>query len=393
LVENEMTYDSYVLKNIKDMHFEVCNVCDLSCIYCSAFHPTPGKNPFMPLEIAQRYIELVFRRTCAPDIGLMFYGGEALLQKVTWFRNVIEYANYQATKYNKKLHFYMQSCATVLDSERLDLIGKYNIVIGTSLDGPPEINEKSRGKTKVVMDSISKLKEIGCFGGVICTANEYNYDGIHDVLQFFEEQEIFWVAVNIVYSIGRGQDLNPLSTERVFSVYNGIYNYFEQTRGKKVVEANMAARLDKYVYPPSSTDFREKLSCNHPICGGGITLVLCDSNGDLYPCGCANMTTQFRLGNVNLLNDDCFMDQIYEFHTKSRKHDEKCHSCHAAQICNFGCAGFRAIDKVTDASECNATKMLHSFLAKRDPEVIQEVVHNLRTGKQEHDWRSKHPEA
>jgi len=388
-----MSYDSYVLKNIKDIHFEVCNVCDLSCIYCSAFHPTSAKNSFMPIEIAQKYIELVFQRTCAPDIGLMFYGGEALLQRVTWFHNVIEYAKYQATKYNKKLHFYMQSCATVLDSERLDLIEKYNIVIGTSLDGPPEINEKSRGKTKLVMDSIRKLKEVGCFGGVICTANEYNYDKIPEVLQFFEEHEIFWVAVNIVYSIGRGQNLNPLSAKKVFLVYNGIYNYLERTKGKMVVEANMAARLDKYIYPPSLTDFKEKLSCNHPICGGGITLVLCDSTGDLYPCGCANMTDQFRLGNVNLLNDNYFMDQIYAFHAKSRKHDEKCHSCHAAQICNFGCTGFRAIDKVTDASECHATKMLHSFLAKKDIEAIQEIVHNLRTGKQEHDWRSKHPEA
>lgn len=391
--DSEMTYDLYVLKNIKDIHLEVCNVCDLSCIYCSAYHPTSGKSPFMPIEIAEKYIDLVFQRTCAADIGLMFYGGEALLQSVAWFDSLIEYANHQATRYEKELHFYMQSCATVLDSERLDLIRKHNIVIGTSLDGPPEIGEKSRGKTKLVMDSIHKLKEVGCFGGVICTANEYNYDRMPEVLQFFEEHEIFWVAVNTVYAIGRGKNLNPLSAERVFSVYNGIYDYLERTKGMKVVEANMAARLDKYVYPPSGTDFKERLSCNHPVCGGGITLILCDSNGDLYPCGCANMTTQFRLGNVDLLDDKEFMDQIYVFHARSRKHDEKCHSCQAAQICNFGCTGFRAMDKVTDASECHATRLLHSFLARRDMGVIQEIVHNLRTGKQEHDWRSQYPEA
>ena len=208
---SQMKYDSYVLRNVKDIHFEVCNVCNLCCIYCSAYHPTSGKNHFMPLEIAHSYIDLVFERTCAPDIGLMFYGGEALLQEVSWFHNVIEYANNQARKHHKKLHFYMQSCATLLDAERLDLIKSYNIIIGTSLDGPPEINEKTRGKTELVMDNIVRLKDVGCFGGVICTANQYNYDRITDVLQFFEEREIFWVAVNIVYSIGRGHNLIPLS--------------------------------------------------------------------------------------------------------------------------------------------------------------------------------------
>lgn len=390
---SKMKYRSYVLANVKDIHFDVCNVCNLSCIYCSAYHPTSQQNSFMPSAIANKYIDLVFERTCAPDIGLMFYGGEALLQSVSWYHDVIGYARSQAMKYGKKLHFYMQSCVTLLDPERLDLIEEYNIIIGTSLDGPPEINEKSRGKTELVMANILKLKETGCFGGVICTANQYNYDKMAEVLRFFENNEIFWVAVNIVYSIGRGQSLIPLSADKVFAVYGGIYSYLVDTKGKKVVEANMSARLDKYVYPPTSSDFREKLSCNHPICGGGVTLVLCDTDGDLYPCGCANMTDQFRLGNVNSLNPQAFIDQTYVFHTKSRKHDEKCHSCEAAQICNFGCTGFRAMDRVTDESECRATKMLYSFLKRSDKGVIKETVQNLRTGKQEHDWRSKHPEA
>jgi len=388
-----MKHESYVLRNIKDMHFEVSNVCNLSCMYCSAWKPTLGKKFFMPLEVAQRYIDLVFEGTCAPGIDLMFYGGEALLQSVAWFYDVIEYANRQAVKYDKRLRFLMQSNATALDTEKLELIDKYDIVTGTSLDGPPHINEKTRGKTNLVMEDILKLKQVGCFGGVICTANGYNYDKIAEVLRFFEEQQIFWVAVNIVYSIGRGCKLVPLSTDKVFSVYKGIYTYLENTKGKKVVEGNMAERLNRYVYPPSLEDFKQKLSCNHPFCGGGITSVLCDADGDIYPCGCANMTTQFLLGNVNSIDDQVFMDGVYRFHTKSQKYCEECQLCDAARICNFGCTGFKAIDNLTDESECRATKMFYSFLEKRDQQVIQEIVQNLRTGKQEHDWRSKSPEA
>ena len=83
-----MENKSYVLSNIQDMHFEVCNVCNLSCMYCSAYHSTSDKKPFMPLKVAYKFIDLVLSKTCAETVDLMFYGGEALLQNVNWFYNV-----------------------------------------------------------------------------------------------------------------------------------------------------------------------------------------------------------------------------------------------------------------------------------------------------------------
>ena len=384
-----MKYESYVLRNIKDMHFEVCNICNLSCMYCFAYQPTSGKKPFMPLETALKYIDLVFKRTCAQVIDLMFYGGEALLHETSWFRDVIEYANKQAIKHDKKVRFLMQSNATTLDVEKLDLIIKHNIVTGTSLDGPADINDKTRGKTQSVMENIPRLKEAGAFGGVICIVNEYNYDKVTDILEFFEEQQLFWVAVNIVYSIGRGWQLVPLTAHQIFAAYEGIYNYLEKTKGKKVVEGNMAERLNRYIYPPSLTDFEQKLMCNYPFCGGGITSILCDSEGDLYPCGCANATTQFLLGNIATLDEQTFMDRIYKFHKKNKKYDEECRLCDAARICSFGCPGFRALDHLTDEAECRATQLFFSYLKNKDQSIIQEIVLNLLNGKQEHDWRSQ----
>lgn len=388
-----MKSNSHILTNIKDLHFEVCSVCDLACIYCSAFNPNAKKKAFMAEETAYGFIDLVFSRSCASNIGLLFYGGEALLQNSGWFYNVINYALKKAENYDKKLHFYMQSCATVMDDEKLELINKYNINIGTSLDGPPEINNKTRGKTNLVSNNIEKIKNIGCFGGVICTANQYNYNKIPEILEYFEDHELFWIAINIVSSIGRGKNLEPLNEEKIFTVYKDIYEYFVKSEGKKVIEGNMAERLDKYIFPPTLSDNEHKLSCNRPICGGGITLVLCDINGDLYPCGCSNMTSRFFLGNVNSLNDDFYLHQIYEFHRKDKKYYEECHRCDASKICNFGCTGFNIFDNSTFESECRATKMLFSYLEKEDPQIIQSIVKNLRAGKKEHDWRTIHGEG
>jgi len=291
------------------------------------------------------------------------------------------------------VRFLMQSNATVLDADRLDLVKRYDIGIGTSLDGPAEINEKTRAETGIVMENILKLKEIGCFGGLICTVSDYNYDKIADILRFFEENHIYWVAFNIVYSIGRGRDLIPMSADKVFSAHKSIYLYMEETRGKKIVEGNMAEKLERYVHPPSLTDYRERLMCNNPFCGGGITAILCDSKGDLYPCGCANMTKQWLLGSIDSLDEQVFLNRIFRFHEKNGKYYDQCQSCDASSICNFGCPGFRTIDDRTEETECRAARMFYSFLQDRDQRIIEEIVQNLRLGKQEHDWRSRHPEV
>ena len=378
-----------IFRNIKDMHFQITNDCNLACIYCSAYKEQANIQ-YMPLEIAHKYINLIFENSCAPDIGLLFYGGESLLQKTSWFHSVLKYANEKAEKYAKNLHFLMQSNVAIpINDKKLDLLKKYHIVTGTSLDGPSYIHNMTRGKYDLVMKNIHKLKEIGCFGGVICTVNEYNYDKIHEILEFFEENEIFWVALNIVYSIGRGCNLVPLSKDQIFLIYKNIYDYIEKTKGKKVIEGNMAERIIKYIYPPSFTDFKEILMCNYPFCGGGITIIICDMQGDLFPCGCSNMTTDYCIGNTNKIINEQYMDRIRQFHGKNEKYYNECHFCDATRICNFSCTGFKAIDNLTAESECGATKMLFSYLKKKDDDILDEIVQNLKTGREEYDWHIK----
>jgi uncharacterized protein len=348
----------------------------------------------MPSQTAHKFIDLVLESTCAEDIGLFFYGGEALLQSEAWYYDVIEYAKEHVRTENQKLHFYMQSNLTILDDGKIDLMKKYHIVTGTSLDGPPYLGDITREKSGIVLANIPKLKAAGCFGGVICTINKHNYDKIPQILEFFKAEEIFWVKFNIMYRIGRGRNLAPLSADELFLAYKQIYDYLENTKGKEISDCNMAERLVKYVYPHGLKEYKEVLMCNHPFCGGGITLALCDVKGDIYPCGCSDMTTQFRLGNVNEVDEETYIKVIRKFHaTLNEKYHEECSLCNAIRICNFSCTGFRTIDSLTAESECKATKMLYSYLRKKEDHVISEIVQNMRSGRQQYDWRIKRLEA
>lgn len=366
------------LRNIAEMHLEVSNGCNLECIYCFAHQKKLSTNSLMPLKIACKYIDIIFENTCSEDIDIVFHGGEPLLQSTIWFHNVIEYAIRLSKIYNKKLRFMMQSNCTLLDDEKLDLIKEYHIIVGSSLDGPLQINNLSRKQGDLVIKNIQKLKTAECFGGVICVINRHNYNKMKEVMEFFEDEGISATSAIVGYSVGRGESLQPLSSDMIFLAYKGIFDYLEETGGNRTVEGNMAARLSRYVSPPRLQDFKEILICSHPFCGGGITTIMCTTEGDLYPCGCSICNPQTLLENLNSFSSERFIYLVKKFHEKENKYFEECTNCDAARICRFGCPTFSSIDVETTNSECQANKQFYSFLNQKENSTIKEIIKNLR---------------
>ena len=252
------------------------------------------------------------------------------------------------------------------------------MIVGVSLDGPPQINEISRGGSDLVLGNIKKLKASRCFGGVICVINKHNYNRMKEVLTFLETEGIHWLVANPFHTVVRGKLLDSFQPDEILSAYLGIYEYIEESAGRGGFEANMAATVTRFIQPPSPQDFKDILICSHPFCGGGITIVYCDIHGTLYPCGCA-CNKSFSLGYINSLDEDNLFNQVRLFHTQSPKYSEKCHSCDAARICTFGCPAFDFIDPITEASRCTATQMFYAFLLGQRVKTIRNIAKNIRS--------------
>jgi len=369
----------YCLRNIAEMHFEVARNCNIECLYCYSSRESSSRNLLMPLKTACKYIDIIFENSKSKNIEIVFHGGEPLLQITNWFYNVIEYAIRSANLCRKNLRFVMQSNCILLNEEKLNLIKKYHIIVGTSLDGPPKINNLTRKKGEIVLKNIKKLNKINCFGGVICVVNAFNYDKMKEIMSFFENKGIFKTKIVIGHSVGKSKRLPNLSHDMIFTAYKSIYEYLsKKSLGRNIIEAHVAQKLSRFLTPPTSEDFKDILICAHPFCGGGITTIFSDTEGNLYPCGSSVCNLKTTLGNINSINDKTYLSSIVNFHRKENKYFKICAKCVAARICNFGCPAFDSIDKETYKAECIANQLFYRYLNNKNTSEIKEIITNLR---------------
>jgi uncharacterized protein len=97
-------------------------------------------------------------------IDLALHGGEPLLRKLQFFEEASTLAKTILSPICE-LNIGVQTNAVLLSDEYLDVFYQHKIVVGVSLDGPIEVNDKfriyknGRGSYKKAIKGISKLSE------------------------------------------------------------------------------------------------------------------------------------------------------------------------------------------------------------------------------------------
>ena len=362
------------LRNIAEAHLEVARTCNLSCPYCyeARDNDTP---PLMPLLTALDYVELVIESSGCSIIDLTFHGGEPMLQSATWIASVAEHATRTAALAGKSVRFTMQSNCTLLDDSMFRVLQQFRIRVGTSLDGDPAANRDTRGPADPVVDSIARLRSEGLFGGAICVMHTGNALTMRAALDYFDCIGVENVLVSLCRCVGRGATVRPMDSQTILAGYLGILDYLSDTNGARVVESMLADKLKRFLRPPTSGAYRRELVCTHPICGGGLTTLYCDTSGRLYPCGLAVSRDDLILGEILDFDGDRHRLVVESMYSE-RLGQERCDRCPASTICSFGCTALDRCDPQTAKAECEATLALFSILKEMDPEMIGSIVAN-----------------
>lgn len=129
---------------------KIAEVCNLDCPYCYFFYG--GDESFLrrPKFITEKTIEDVGAFLAEgvhdygiPRISISFHGGEPLLFGKERFIQMCRILHRHISPH-AQLVLSMQTNATLIDPEWIDIISAYEIGVGISLDGPAHINDVLR---------------------------------------------------------------------------------------------------------------------------------------------------------------------------------------------------------------------------------------------------------
>ncbi len=306
-------------------------------------------------------------------------GGKPLLMGVDFYREVATISR----KLRGRDYFVsnsIQSNGTLVTEALLDFIEEENdFRLGLSLDGPNEVNDKTRkyadgrGVFEDVMRGIKLVKKrrtdrdgkINVGGGVIVVLNRGNIGQIREIYEFFKRERIN-IKVNPIVpctvSVLNGFGLTPIEYGKgmceLFDLWINDYDSID---------------IDPFADIMGNLMTGIPFGCNYSVsCRNSFVSI--GPQGDIYPCGRFDGIPEFKMGNVNgvggLANA---LNSEIQCRLKDRGLEtiQGCSSCDFGKICNGGCM-HNAFEMVGDVMKKDGYCVAYKKIFKH----VEEFLHS-----------------
>ncbi|HOS43976.1 MAG TPA: radical SAM protein, partial [Armatimonadota bacterium] len=126
----------------------VTAACNLRCAYC---YRRPGRDAVMPIAVARAALALA--AASGQPFHVQLTGGEPTLEPA-----VIEAVGRMVRQAGWPATLALQTNGTRLDTALIELCRRYDIGIGVSIDGPPEVQERVRGSAAATFRGLRLLE-------------------------------------------------------------------------------------------------------------------------------------------------------------------------------------------------------------------------------------------
>jgi uncharacterized protein len=325
----------------------VNNYCNLKCTYCYEHQNVFSKKAIdMPEHIARQAIDKIY--DAFEGVGIwMFIGGEPTLSD-----DILDFSCRYATEVASRNgvvapSFGMISNGVKLTGRILDIIRKFEIQVTFSLDGPKKVNDLVRirhdnsGTFDAVVDNIRRYQQMfPQKAQVECTVTQAHRSAglsIPDVLAFcaglgIEEPHI------AAAGLPAASPLNP------YQPGSGVQEDF-----MAAAEASMDSLLGVNTGSPKSAKLDVVASMVHRIgrrdpkpimCPAGISQIVVDAFGDIYPCWMFAGNSEHVMGNIlrDELRGFAALKVIDRIETNSKIKNPICSKCYARSVCS-ACVG------------------------------------------------------
>ncbi|MEW6386398.1 MAG: His-Xaa-Ser system radical SAM maturase HxsB [Thermodesulfobacteriota bacterium] len=385
------------LKSFTALHMVVTTLrCNQHCRYCHASsQPLEQERWDMSPATAVKIAHTIMASP-APVIKIEFQGGESLLN-LEVVKTIVTEAKRLNRKKKKNLSFVICTNLTLMDEPTLRYLKQEGITVSSSLDGPREIHDRHRRLRTGEGSYVPFIRNLHLAREVL------GHDQVHALVTITRDslphlQEIIDEYVALGFPGIFLRHINPYgyalekehresfhySMEEFIEAYKKALLYIIELnlKGQPLVE-NYATILLSRILTPFSTGFVDLQSPT----GAGISGVIYDYNGDVYPSDEGRMLAKmgdrrFYLGNVHRDSYvDIFTSPVLKelIEVSCVETLPGCHSCALQTYCgadpvrNYAVQGHLAGHRPT-SDFCFKHRAIITFLLEileeDDPEVM-----------------------
>lgn len=324
----------------------VTDGCNMGCVYCYR-HDCAKPAIMNKTALRNTLMKLAEHNREEKSTTLMLHGGEPLLAGIDFYKQLVELEqSFEGHRFFNRI----QTNGTLLDSNYIEFFKKYNFRVGFSLDGIAETHDRNRPNYdgtpsfNRVFDNVTRAKEAGIGGGVICVLNKNTLEHIAEIYNFFKQNSIHF-QVNIQFPLGKALNCADLALTPK-DAGRGLINLFDRWFNDLT---KPSIKIDPFVFMMANIGLlrnnRNTLDrTNGPIgccynngCSDSYIAVVPD--GDAYPCSRYSEIPEFRLGNINTDSIEALQQSGPKQLLLKRKLEgnQVCSRCEYVRVCNSGC--------------------------------------------------------
>ena len=287
--------------------------CNLQCSYCYAAAGPQGRN--MDFETARKAIDSFQGR----PLKIQFAGGEPTLN-FPLAEQICRYVRQQ----NLDAVFQLQTNGTLLTEEMVHKMKSYGISVGVSLDGIPEINSLTRGKTQEAVRGIRLLGQQGMTVGLNAVVTGKNVASLPKLVDFaLYLGNVGGIGLDLLRHAGRGKASMDARPE---DLRQALIQMDERTRELRRLFGVSIELREVALAQKRLAGLGDRRHYCYASCGRSAVVL---PDGKLYPCG-SLIGEEYCMGSCDHMDPNAFL----HLETEESSH---CLSCPYRQVCPRGC--------------------------------------------------------
>jgi len=325
-----------IILPVNTLVLHVTDACNLGCLYCyhSSSKKANQRKRTMTVEVAEQAIDFLYDQAKdLPEVGLVFFGGEPILN-FKLISKAVQHALEKSETTGKKISLTLTTNGTLLSEEVISFLHNHQIGVTVSIDGLEIIHNKYRPfpdgspSYRTILKNIENLFRI--YNGVPVPARVTvagSSENIPDTLDHLLNLGFAEVGFAPVTTDDIASQLNNQEMDQMLKQF--------QILSQQFLEAALDDRLLGF---SNLIDLllvlHEGEVKNYP-CGAGLGLFSVDPDGDLFLCQRLTGEEAFLMGDIFSGLSTAKVNAFRKRAAITQK--ETCIHCWVRNICAGGC--------------------------------------------------------